>query len=146
MSSCERKVNKYTSTPHVSQLMELTPEETSLPRIRRREALAAKCEKSIRVNASDLIDTPLLRIGVRAAFICLWEVAARTYWCYAAVQFSLSNHGTHVVDGKAGGGSRRIPLLLCECKHYRSMGGVNRLLARNERYISPNARRGKPST
>ena len=41
--------------PCVSKL-ELTPEEKSLPRKRRREALAATCEKSMAVNASDLIE------------------------------------------------------------------------------------------
>ncbi|CAN0600114.1 unnamed protein product, partial [Laminaria digitata] len=48
-----RKVNLL--PPYVSQL-ELTREEKSLPRKRRREALEEKCYKGFTVNASDLID------------------------------------------------------------------------------------------
>lgn len=42
--------------PYVSRL-ELTPEEKSLPRIKRQESLEAKCGRGITVHASDLIDT-----------------------------------------------------------------------------------------
>ena len=42
--------------PYVSRL-ELTREEKSLPRIKRREALEAKCEHGFTVKASGLIDT-----------------------------------------------------------------------------------------
>ena len=40
---------------HVSQL-ELTPEEKSLPRKKRREALEARCERGFVVNATELLD------------------------------------------------------------------------------------------
>lgn len=122
-----RKVNIL--PPYVSQL-ELTPEEKSIPRKRRREALAAKCEKSITVNASDLVD--LMGAIITYPRANYFELACALSFVsgrglpelIGAVQFSPSHHGTHEVDVQVGGRTCRIPLL-CEYEHF--MGGINRL-------------------
>ncbi|CAN0312902.1 unnamed protein product, partial [Scytosiphon promiscuus] len=121
--------------PYVSQL-ELTQEEKSLPRKRRREALAAKCEKSITVNASDLID--LMGAIIRYPRANYFELACALSFVSgrglpelvrSAVQFSPSSHGSHEVDIKFGGGTCRIPLL---CEHEHFIGGVDRLRGMKE--------------
>ena len=123
-----RKVNIL--PPHVSQL-ELTPEEKSIPRKRRREALAAKCEKSITVNASDLVDLmgaiityPRANYFELACALSFVSGRALPELVRSVVQFSPSSHGNHEVHIKVGGGTYRIPLI-CEYEHF--IGGVNRL-------------------
>ncbi|CAM9687992.1 unnamed protein product, partial [Laminaria digitata] len=128
-----RKVNIL--PPYVSKL-ELTPEEKSIPRKRRREALEAKCEKGITVNASDLID--LMRAIIRYPRAHYFELACALSFVSgrglpelvrSAVQLSPSSHGTHEVGIKVGGATCRIPLL-CEYEHF--IGGVNRLRGMKE--------------
>ena len=130
-----RKVDILPS--YVSEL-ELTPEEKSLPRKRRREALAAKCAKSITVNASDLID--LMGAIIRYPRAQYFELACALSFVSGrglpelvrgVVQCSPSDTGSpHEAlvehDGCEGSTtiSFRIPLL-CENEHF--IEGVKKL-------------------
>ena len=120
---------------YVSQL-ELTREEKSLPRKRRREALEEKCYKGFTVNASDLIDIMVAIIRYPRAHY--FELACALSFVSGrglpelvgtAVQFSPSSHGTYESEVKLGdfegckGATSRIPLL-CEYEHL--IEGVNK--------------------
>lgn len=138
-----RKVNIL--PPYVSKL-ELTPEEKSLPRKRRREALEAKCDEGIKVvNASKLID--LMGAIIRYPRAHYFELACALSFASglglpelvgSAVQFSPSCHGTHEVDIKLGGveghpkgTTCRVPLL---CEYENFVEGVNKLRGMKETF------------
>ncbi|CAM9915693.1 unnamed protein product, partial [Ectocarpus fasciculatus] len=56
LAEVDEHLRKLQLLPHFVSRLELTPEEKSLPRKKRREALDAKCERGVVVNATELID------------------------------------------------------------------------------------------
>ncbi|CAM9141554.1 unnamed protein product, partial [Laminaria digitata] len=120
--------------PYVSQL-ELTREEKSLPRNRRREALEEKCDKGFTVNASKLID--IMGAIIRYPRAHYFELACVLSFVSGrgllelvgtAVQYLPSSHVTYEPEVRFGELMEhtviRVPLL-CEYEHF--INGVKRL-------------------
>lgn len=113
MSSSGRYIYYHRRT--FSQL-EITREEKSLPRRRRREALEAKCEHGIAVNASDLVDdavaiirhtlgrTAVLRMKLCVVLLCVWQGMARASWgCLSNLHRVFSPYESQVDHGELEG-------------------------------------------
>lgn len=113
---------------YVSRL-ELTPEEKSIPRIKRRESLEVKCRRELTVHASDLIDT--MESIIRYARPNYFELACALSFVSGRglaelagkYDFSPSTRGPYEAEVKMGTWTRL--LLLCEYDHF--IEGLKRL-------------------
>lgn len=114
--------------PYVSRL-ELTPEEKSISRIKRRESLEVKCRRGLTVHASDLIDT--MESIIRYARPNYFELACALSFVsgrglaelVANADFSPSTRGPYESEVMMGTVAR--VLLLCEYNHF--IEGLTRL-------------------
>ncbi|CAB1102471.1 unnamed protein product [Ectocarpus sp. CCAP 1310/34] len=114
--------------PYVSRL-ELTPEEKSMPKIKRQESLEVKCRRGLTVHASDLIDT--MESIIRYARPKCFELACALSFVSGRGLAELAGN-TNFSPGTCGpcesevkmGALTRV-LLLCEYDHF--IEGLKRL-------------------
>lgn len=114
--------------PYVSRL-ELTPEEKSMPRIKRRESLEVKCRRGLAVHASDLVDN--MESIIRYARPNYFELACALSFVSGRglaelagnADFKPGTCGPYEAEVKVGTVAR--VLLLCEYDHF--IEGLKRL-------------------